>query len=240
VGQRLFFDGAYYRSTYEHFMSPLVVISNPYTATPTYAHDASGARILNHTGIAPVTLIYYNLGRAELQGIDAGVNYYAMRHLTLSGTFSWLQVDTVDVPAGREEATATNAPNTKWTVGANLVDIGMGGGTLNAGTTVRHVSSHYFRSGINFGVIPTFSTLDLSAGYRMPRFNTTLNVGISNLFACSQNDEQPLTYATTDPLRRDPTNKERQCGVNLKHTEMINMPAIGTMVFVGARYHLPR
>lgn len=240
LGQKLFVDAAYYRSTYEHFMSPLVVISNPYTATPTFAHDAAGQRILNHNGIPPVTLIYYNLGRAELHGIDAGVNFYPLRNLSLSSTFSWLQVDSVEVPAGREEATATNAPNTKWTLGANLVDIAAPGGMLNAGATMRHVTSYYFRSGINMGVIPTFSTLDLSAGYRVPRYNTTFTVGVNNLFTCSQDDATEFEYAATDLLRRNPTNKERSCGFGMKHNEMINMPAIGTMLFVGARYHLPR
>jgi outer membrane receptor for ferrienterochelin and colicins len=237
LGQRLFLDGAYYRSRYEHFMSPLVIISNPFTAAPTYAHDASGQRIVNDAGLAPVTLIYYNLGRADLQGVDAGVNFYALPRLTFSATFSWLDVMEVEVPLGREEATSTNAPNTKWTLGANLLDIaGPAGGFFHANSTLRHVTSHYFRSGINFGVIPTFSTLDLGAGYRLPRFNTSINVGVNNLFSCSQQQDTPLAYS--DPLRTTPTNKERQCGFNMKHTEMINMPAIGTMVFVGARYHL--
>jgi outer membrane receptor for ferrienterochelin and colicins len=237
---RLFVDATYYRSTYEHFMSPLVVISNPFAAPATFAHDADGQRVLNDNGIAPVTLIYYNLGRAELQGVDAGVNLYASSKLMLSGTMSWLQVDTVEVPAGREEATATNAPSTKWTFGANLVDINAGPGVFSAGTTARHVTRYYFRSGINMGVIPTFTTLDLSAGYRVPRLNTTAILGVSNLYTCSQDEDQPFTYAATDAVRRHPTNAARKCGLGLKHNEMINMPAVGTMLFIGARYHLPR
>jgi outer membrane receptor for ferrienterochelin and colicins len=239
IAQRVFVDATYYRSRYEHFMSPLVIISNPFAAPATYAYTG-GQRIVNEAGIAPLTLIYYNLGRADLQGIDTGVNWFALPKLTVSGTFSWLQVDSVEVPAGREEATATNAPNTKWTLGARAGDYGVGGGMFNAGATVRHVNSHYFRSGINMGVIPTFSTLDLSAGYRYPRLNTTFTFGVNNLFTCSQRDDRSFEYAATDIVRRDPTNKERQCGLNVKHGEMINMPAIGTMVFLGARYHLGR
>jgi outer membrane receptor for ferrienterochelin and colicins len=236
---RLFLDGAYYRSTYEHFMSPLVIISNPFAAPATFAYR-NGSRILNPAGIAPLTLTYYNLGRAELQGVDLGVNYYAMRRLALSGTFSWLQVDTVEVPAGREEATATNAPNVKWTLGASVPDLAVGGGSLTSGATLRHVTSYYFRSGINFGVIPTFSTVDFNAGYRLPSLNTTFTLGVNNLFTCSQRDGQGFTYAGTDPLRTTPLNRDRQCGFNVKHQEMINMPSVGTMVFLGARYHLSR
>jgi outer membrane receptor for ferrienterochelin and colicins len=236
---RLFVDGSYYRSSYKHFMSPLVIISNPFANPATFAYQ-NGKRLLNHTGIAPLTLTYYNLGNAELHGFDAGVNYYVLPRVSLTGTFSWLEVKDVEVPAGREEATSTNAPSTKWTLGASMSDIGIASGMLNTGATVRHVTRYYFRSGINMGVIPTFTTLDLSAGYRMPTLNTTFTLGVNNLFTCGQKDDRALEYGATDPLRTSATNLERQCGLGMKHQEMINMPAIGTMVFLGARYHLPR
>jgi outer membrane receptor for ferrienterochelin and colicins len=241
LSQRLFADATYYRSRYEHFMSPLVVISNPFAgATASFAYDATGNRVLNHTGMAPITLIYYNLGSAELQGVDAGLNFYALPNLVLSSTVSLLDVGDIDVPAGREEATSMNAPHTKWTFGANLSDLGTGPGVLSLGTTLRHVTRHYFRSGINMGVIPTFTTSDINAAYRVERLNATFSLGVSNLFTCSQDEDVPFAYAADDLVRKSPTNAERKCGIGMKHAEMINMPAIGTMMFIGARYNLPR
>jgi outer membrane receptor for ferrienterochelin and colicins len=235
LGSRLFLDVAGYHSRYQDFLSPLVVISNPFAgAAATWAHDAQGQRVLNHNGIAPIMLTYYNLGEATLYGADAGANLYLTDQVSLRGTFSWLKAQEIEVPQGREEATSLNSPNTKWSLGANLTDVG----PLFGSATVRHVGSYYFRSGINMGVIPTFTTMDMSAGYRMPRWNTTLNVGVSNLFTCGQDDSLPLQFAASDPLRVTPTNRSRKCGVDMRHAEMINMPGIGTTVFVGMRYHV--
>lgn len=237
LGNRLFVDVAGYYSRYEHFLSPLVVISNPYAAAPavpTYAFDAQGRAVDNQK----IVLTYFNLGRATLYGTDLGVNYYLTPKLNLRGTFSWLEADSIEVPAGREEATALNAPNTKWTLGVGATDVA----GLNGGATVRHVSRYYFRSGINMGQVPTFTTLDMSAGYQLPWLNgASLQLGVSNLFSCSQKlDDNGVgfTYAPTDALRRHPTKKERECGFGLKHQEMINMPAVGTMLFVGMRYNI--
>jgi outer membrane receptor for ferrienterochelin and colicins len=235
LGDRLFVDIAGYRSKYEHFLSPLITVSNPYGgANATYAFHPDGTPVDN----SKIFLTYINLGRATISGVDAGVNYYLSRKLTLNGTVSLLELDDVEVPQGREEATSLNAPATKWTVGASFREIG----NFQGSASVRHVNSYYFRSGINAGVIPTFTTSDLSLGYRIQPFNTTLTLGVNNLFSCSQElDENGVgfKYEAADALRRNPTNKKRECGVNKRHQEMINMPAVGTMVFLGARYHLP-
>ncbi|HLL45682.1 MAG TPA: TonB-dependent receptor [Longimicrobiaceae bacterium] len=240
VGGRLFVDVAGYRSSYEDFLSPLAVIGNPFTpGAGTFAYDGAGQLIKNPAGIAPVVLTYYNLGRAKLDGVDAGVNYVLNPKVSFAGTFSWLDLREVEVPAGREEATSLNAPATKWSLGTSLNDLGgFRGGAWLGGATLRHVNSYYFRSGINMGVIPTFTTLDLNVGYKLPALNTTLNVGVSNLFTCGQDDEQALAYAPTDALKKSPTNRSSKCGFGLKHQEMINMPGIGTMVFIGARYQI--
>ncbi|HEX2189546.1 MAG TPA: TonB-dependent receptor [Longimicrobiaceae bacterium] len=237
---RLFVDVAGYYSTYQDFLSPLAVIANPFAAgAPTFAYDQNGQRIVNAAGIAPLVLTYYNLGEAKLYGTDAGVDYVLNPKVSFTGTFSWLKLGDVEVPQGREEATSLNSPVTKWSLGTRLNDLGgFRGGTWQGGATMRYVNGYYFRSGINMGVIPTFSTLDMNLGYKLPALNTTLQLGVSNLFTCSQDDERPFEYAASDALKQRPTNKSRKCGFGLKHQEMINMPSIGTMLFIGARYHL--
>lgn len=240
---RLFLDVAGYRSRYENFMSPLAIIANPFTgATATFAYNSDGERITNPGGLAPVVLTYYNLGKAELRGLDAGVNYILTPRVSFRGTVSLTELEDVEVPAGREEATALNAPVTKWTLGANVADVPTRYGSLLGGATVRHVNSYYFRSGINMGVIPTFSTLDVNAGFRIPRLNSLLSVGVSNLFSCVGEyryaDELPAgdPARTSDPLRQKPIGEERGCGFGKKHQEMINMPSIGTMLYVGMQW----
>jgi outer membrane receptor for ferrienterochelin and colicins len=234
---RLFVDVAHYRSDYENFMSPLAIINDPAggvfagdpAGNPTYAYDGNGNRLNNIGGTGPAyVLTYWNLGAAKVTGTDAGINLIVTPKINLRATVSTIDISDVEVAAGREESTALNSPELKWTVGAGFQDFGR----LTGGFTVRHVDEYYFRSGVNRGFIPGFSTLDANLGYRLDRFNTTVTLGVSNLFACGGNFE----YADTDVLRADPLKENRDCGFGQKHQEMIYMPEIGTMVFLGVRY----
>lgn len=245
LADRLFLDVSGYYSKYENFISPLSIISDPFglgyagdpVGTQSFAYGADGQEVTNLSGIPPILLIYYNLGRATVKGLDAGVNYYANPQLTLSGTLSFVDLVSSHVAAGQEETTALNAPGTKWTLGATVQNLGRSETTKNfwGNLIVRYQNNYYFRSGINQGVIPTFTTLDLNLGYNLPSLHSTLNVGVSNLFTCAQ--DGALQYAATDGLHQHPTNLSTTCGFNVKHDEMINMPSIGTMLFVGLRYH---
>ncbi len=121
--------------------------------------------------------------------------------------------------AGEVEATALNSPVTKWTLGGNLRDLD----SWLGGFTVRYVNGYTFNSGINKGEIPSFGTLDVNVGYRLPRLNSQINLSVANLFTCGAKD-------------RTVFGDDGGCGFGRKHAEMINMPRIGTMVFLGWRY----
>ena len=236
---RLYFDGTYYHSNYENFMSPLAIIGNPFAATKTYASpianpngipvDAQG-RIVNAAGITPIALTYYNLGKATISGVDIGANFFATDRTELRGTLSTVKLTNLEVPKGFEEATALNSPGTKWTIGATMRDIG----PATAGMTFRNVQGYYFKSGSNQGVIPTFGSLDASLSSRVPGLDgALLSLSVANLFSCTA---ESFTYvAATVPASSQLATEERKCGFNRKHNEMINMPAIGTMVFLGMR-----
>jgi outer membrane receptor for ferrienterochelin and colicins len=236
LGDRVFVDVAHYRSRYENFMSPLAIIGDPFglglagqpSGTAVHAYDAQG-NVLNSTlGTPALALTYYNLGRADISGTDAGVNVVLTPRINVRGTVSLIDIEDMEVEAGREESTALNSPELKWTVGAGFQDFGR----LTGGFTLRHVDEYYFRSGVNRGFIPDFTTLDANVGFRLDRFNTMLNLGVSNLFSCTGR----FTYADTDLLFQTPTDENRSCGFGEKHQEMINMPFIGTMIFLGVKY----
>lgn len=236
IADRVFVDVAHYRSQYENFMSPLAVIGDGLglgaagqpAGTQVWAYDADGNRINNSLGNPALTLTYYNLGSAKLTGTDAGINVIVTPRINVRGTLSLIDISDVAVEAGREESTALNSPELKWTVGAGFQDFGR----LTGGLTMRHVDEYYFRSGANRGFVPGFSTLDANLGYRIDRYNTQLTLGVSNLFACGGR----FTYADTDVLFKTPTKEDRSCGFGERHQEMINMPEIGTMLFLGVRY----
>jgi iron complex outermembrane receptor protein len=246
IRNRLFLDGTYFRSDYQNFMSPLTIVGNPFAgAARTYAKptgnpgneipvDAQG-RIVNQGGINPIVLIYYNLGNAKVSGTDVGVNFLATDRVELRGTLSTVKIGELKAPPGASpEATSLNSPGTKWTIGTTAKDIG----PLSAGMTWRNVNGYYFRSGSNTGIIPTFGTLDLNLSYQLPAvLNTRLNLGVSNLLSCTSEDVAYKTVAVTPAQPNNAIAKEdRGCGFDRQHSEMINMPSIGTMVFLGARW----
>lgn len=249
IANRLLLDGTYYRSDYKNFMSPLTIVGNPFATAaaggPTFAMptvnpgndipvNAQG-RIVNQAGITPITLIYYNLGDAKVSGVDLGANLIASRHVEIRANLSTVGIDELTTPTGAApEATSLNAPSTKWSLGVNANDIGR----FSFGTTFRNVVGYYFRSGSNAGVIPTFGTLDANVSVRLPTTQKALlNVGVANLFSCTGQDVRYEAVSTTYPQPNQRiASEDRKCGFNRRHVEMINMPEIGTMVFVGIRY----
>jgi hypothetical protein len=94
------------------------------------------------------------------------------------------------------------------------------------------VTGYRFRSGINNGFIPTFQTFDVTLSRRLPTIGAQVNLSVQNLFSCSGGYHEvrvgqvsPGTFV-----------KNRHCNFGQRHLEMINMPTIGTMIFLGVRY----
>lgn len=222
---QFFVDVAAYYSKYRDFMSPLTTIANPLLpgGNATVAFDAEGNALTNENGGPQVVLTYFNLGNATIYGSDIAATWVASPKADFTATLSLLKVDEIGgintAIAGEREATAINAPVTKWTVGGNVRDLG----SWLGGFTVRYVNGYKFVSGINNGEIPSFGTLDVNIGYRFPSLRSRINLSVANLFSCSASDN--FTFGGGGG-----------CGFGQKHTEMINMPKIGTMVFLGWRY----
>jgi outer membrane receptor for ferrienterochelin and colicins len=225
LAQRLFVDVTGFRSTYENFFSPLGGIGGAGTGT------RNGQLVTNAAGVPQLIFTYFNLGKAELRGIDAGVSYALSPRYSLNGTVSvadLVSVEGIDFRlangqpdvAKNRELSSLNAPTTKWTLGARASNVG----DFQGGALVRHVNRYLFASGINVGTLPTFTTLDVNLGYKLPVFgNPLLQASVSNLYTCQSSQA---------------ASQSDGCGFGKKHLEMINMPEIGTMLFLGVRYHV--
>ena len=237
IQNKLYLDVTGYHSKFKKFMSPLVIIANfanPASAGgPTFAFNAkTGAQLTGSTGGPQIPLTYFNVGDAKIYGTDIGVRYLITPTIAFSGTTSLQKLDTIYAKAGDPlEATAFNSPTSKANVGMDFSEIGSKG--ASAGFTIRYVNGYDFRSGINVGHIPTFDTFDFTAGYRLPAINGRINLSVQNLFSCRSGTSTIDGWlAATKPLKYTPDSK---CGFGQKHIEMINMPEIGTMVFLGLR-----
>lgn len=230
LNDRFFLDAAFYRSDYEHFISPLVTI-NAHLAGA-FAYNAKGERVVSSNGAQSV-LTYLNLGKARLTGVDAGVRWVLTDRVAASGTLSLTKLDRVEKkptdPAAVTEATALNTTPVKWNAG---MDFNSPERHLLGGFTVRHVTGYNFRSGINVGVVPTFETLDLTLGRRIPSLGAQVNVSLQNAVAC-RSGYYELRQGQVSP---GTLVRKRSCNIGLRHHEMVNMPSIGTMLFVGVRY----
>ncbi len=233
LADRLFIDITGYRSNFKKFMSPLVIIANPLLATPTFAFDAkTGKQLTGSTGGIQIPLTYFNVGNAQITGTDMGVKFLVTPTIAINGTASLQKLDTIErKPSDPIEATAFNSPTTKFNVGMDFANLY--NNQLHAGFTVRYVNGYQFLSGINAGKIPTFSTFDFTAGYKLPLYNSSINLSVQNLFACRGGTNAIDGWlAAAKPLKY---TAGQECGLGKKHIEMINMPEIGTMAFLGLR-----
>ncbi|MEO8576071.1 MAG: TonB-dependent receptor [Gemmatimonadales bacterium] len=238
IANRLFVDITGYRSNFKKFMSPLVIIANPLTPAasggPTVAIDrATGKQLTGSTGGIQIPLTYFNVGNAQITGTDMGLKFLVTPTIAINGTASLQQLDTVERAATDPlEATSFNSPTTKFNVGMDFANLY--NNQLRAGFTVRYVNGYRFLSGINNGKIPTFSTFDFTAGYKLPTLGASINLSVQNLFACRGGTSTVNGWlAAARPLIY---NKKQECGLGKKHIEMINMPEIGTMAFLGIRW----
>lgn len=229
-GEKLFFDAALYRSHYRHFISPLVSINSHLSGT--YAYNTAGGRVASVNGAQSV-LTYINLGSADAGGGDFSARYVASEHIAAVATVS--VTDRIRVRrsalnlAASDEATSLNTSPVRWSAGIDLFDKKT---NTRGGVLVRHATGYDFSSGINKGFIPTFDALDVTASMRIPSIGAQLNISVQNLVSC-RGGSYELRLTQTSPG----TYVEKQkCDLGLRHIEMLNMPEIGTMVFVGLRY----
>ena len=228
LGNNLFVDGALYDARYDHFLTPLITIANPFANSFAYR---DGKRIVNAAGDQQVVLTYRNLGKAHIHGFDGGFKYLATPKVAFSGTVGLVKLDRLELEntftvsaAQRRELSSLNAPSVRWTTGVDVADFWS---RLSSGAVVRHSGDYLFASGINVGYVPTFTTLDLNFNYKLRGYPTQLNLAVNNLFTCS---------ARVQSFAAGQYSRFHSCGFDKRHTEMVNMPEIGTMVFLGLRY----
>ncbi len=236
IANRLFLDIAGYRTTYKDFMSPLSVIANPLAgaAATTAYFRSTGVKVTDDNGGPQVALAYFNLGEATITGLDAGVRYYFTDNIVASSSLGLIKLDTIKTKVGDPvESTALNTTSAKFNAGMDFNNVIAN--DLNAGFTVRYVNRYSFQSGVNWGVIPAFGTFDLTASYKLPDSNGKLFVSAQNLFSCVGGTTTPPAAGIAS-TRQATYTVQQKCGFGQTHQEMINMPAIGPIIFVGVRY----
>ncbi len=233
---RLFLEVAGWVARYESFLSPLQVVANPFGgANATFAYNArTGTKYTNAAGVDQIALTYFNLGKATLSGIDAGWRYVISPSVSTSGTVSFLQLDSIiRAPGEPAEATALNSPGSKFTVGMESTALPF---SSFGGFTLRFVKDYQFLSGVHNGRIPGLLGLDFNLGYRIPSQRAQINLSVQNAFVCTSGTTTPPRFlAGAAPATY---SKGWGCGLGREHIELLNMPALGAMAFLGVRFDL--
>jgi iron complex outermembrane receptor protein len=228
LNNKLFVDITAYTTKYQNFQSPLSIIANPFTGTNAY-YKTTGAKVTDEAGGPQVVLIYYNLGEATIDGLDAGLKYYFTDNVSASGNISLLKVDTIKTT--NAEATAINSTSAKVNAGIDWANVLP---STTAGLSMRYVNRYSFQSGVNVGIIPSFGTLDFTASY-LVRAGTRITLQAQNLFSCVGGTSTPPASGIASGKAATYTVKQ-SCGFGQTHQEMLNMPAIGPLVFLGVRW----
>jgi hypothetical protein len=130
------------------------------------------------------------------------------------------------------EATAFNSPSVRLTGGMDFTNVIQ---NAVAGFTTRYVSKYDFRSGVNYGLIPAFGTLDVSASYAVASSGAKVIFQAQNLFSCVGGTTTPPALGVSSANRAVYT-PGRNCGFGKQHQEMINAPKIGPIVLLGLRW----
>jgi iron complex outermembrane receptor protein len=234
-GGRFQLDAAAYRSAFSDFLTPLTTINNPARPAaqggPTYAYDLSGKKILAPDGSEQIVLTYLNVGRATLVGADVGLRYVAGPKFSGSVNYSTTALSGLHLAPDQStlrEATSLNSPKHKVsaTVESRV------GAHWSQWLSVRGVTGYEYRSGsINTGRIAGFSTADVGVSRELGTPNLQVRASIQNFASCSGGRyELPITVAPPGVFVG-----ERHCGFGITHQELINMPAIGPMMFLTLR-----
>ena len=233
LGNRLFADVSLYRSHFEGFIGPAVIIANPLTAPRTYAYDASTGQPFTDANGTPLQVrTVYNMGAGTLAGLDVGIRYYVADRLSVDYAINLSGVtQSAAAPGDPPEVTAFNTSPTRMNLSIEAHDLAGANLTLAS----RYVHSYSFDSAANRGQVPSFATLG-AALRRSIGTSTTVLLQLDNIFTCVGGTTIPPVVGITITARAT-YEPGRSCGVGKRHMETPNMPWIGASIRLGVRRH---
>ncbi|NJB86034.1 outer membrane receptor protein involved in Fe transport [Lewinella marina] len=171
VLEKVYLDATYYYSFYEDFIGYNIGVDV----------QTNGALI---TGAQPYRVSANARDRVTTQGFSIGGNYYFARFYTLNGNYSWNKLNTATedpiIPA-------FNTPEHKYNVGVSGRDVPLnlfGNPVPGLGFSVAYkwIEGYLFEGSPQFtGLIESYGLLDAQINFDIPKINTNIKFGASNL-----------------------------------------------------------
>ena len=169
---KLFLDATYYYSQYRDFIGFILGVDVDFTPN---TFRVAGADVYRVSANATQ--------RVTTQGFSIGANYYFGDYYAVTGNYSWnvlnTQVDDPIIPA-------FNTPEHKYNIGIAARDLPLQlfGDRQSVGfnTNYKWVDGFIFEGSPQFtGAIPSYGLLDAQINMIVPKINTTIKIGASNL-----------------------------------------------------------
>lgn len=124
-----------------------------------------------------VILTYRNFGNVSLIGADLSLSFYANENWRFNGNYSYVSKNFFPKTASQPHDIASNAPQNKFGVGVQYVDLTAG---VDTQLRLRYVEGFPVNSGVYIGHVKTYTVLDFDLGYELGR-NTRFSLSAQNL-----------------------------------------------------------
>ncbi|MCI0570158.1 MAG: TonB-dependent receptor, partial [Myxococcaceae bacterium] len=188
IANKLYVDVVGYHSWYNNFISPLTARTATTATTVDRAFYPDGKLVADGTPAAGTLFTYSNFGRARVWGADFGLDYSPIPQLTLSGSFSYIKMQSFHANDASMKALLLNVPTTKLKGSVTLENVGVKDTFLRL--SGRYQNAYDFASGRwvsatlladQGGQVPQRFVTDVALGYTLP-MGLGLSLNIANLF----------------------------------------------------------
>lgn len=170
LGEKVYVDGSYYFSIYEHFIG--------------YNIGLDALFIGNEQSPRAVDVYRYaanSISEVQTQGAAIGINYYIDNNFMVAGNYSWNEL--VKTDEDDPIIPAFNTPKHKYNLSISARDLKLSGDkTWGFSANYKWVEGFIFEGSPQFtGIVPTFNLLDAQVNAVIPSLNTTIKIGGSNV-----------------------------------------------------------
>ena len=170
LGEKVYVDGSYYFSIYEHFIGYNIGLD------ALFIGDEQSPRAVDVYRYAA-----NSLSEVQTQGAAIGINYYIDNNFMVAGNYSWNEL--VKTDEDDPIIPAFNTPKHKYNLSISARDLKLDGDmTWGFSANYKWVEGFIFEGSPQFtGAVPTFNLLDAQVNAVIPSLNTTIKIGGSNV-----------------------------------------------------------
>ena len=175
---RLYVDGSYYYNVYDDFIGFNIGLTLPFEQVEIFPGQIVSFPVFNQ--LAAYRVAANASGRVTSQGFAVALNYYFWDYFMLQGNYSWNKLNTV---SSDPIVPAFNTPEHKFNLGVSGRDVKLWAkNTLGFNVSYKWIDSFIFEGSPQFtGVIPSYDLLDAQVNVTVPKLNSTIKLGASNV-----------------------------------------------------------